>query len=208
LKAALDHRVKNVLATVSAIIEQTHEATTTHADFLAGLSHRIESLASTHLLLSQAEWRGVSLAEIVRREFAPYATGKTTFAGPHVMLRAGAAQAVAMVLHELATNAAKYGGFSTSNGGVLLKWWWLQNGSRGRLAIEWLEMDGPPVADPGRTGYGTSIVRELIPFELGGTVDLVFASTGLRCRLEIPAEWIDGDNRPKGTNTHSVAAPN
>ena len=78
LKAELDHRVKNVLATVSAIIEQTQEANTTHADFVAGLGHRIKSLASTHLLLSQAQWRGVSLAEIIRCEFAPYATDKTS----------------------------------------------------------------------------------------------------------------------------------
>ena len=161
------------------------------------------------MLLSQAQWRGVPFAEIVRCEFAPYATDKTTFGGPGVMLKAEAAQAVAMVLHELTTNAAKYGGFSTRSGGVLLKWWWLRNGSGGRLAIEWQEVGGPPVADPNRSGYGTSIVRELIPFELGGTVDLAFAPDGLRCRLEIPGDWVDGDDPSKEWETHPVvAAPN
>ena len=208
LKAELDHRVKNLLATVSAIIEQTQEATRTHADFVAGLGHRIKSLASTHMLLSQAQWRGVLLAEIVRSEFAPYTTDKTTFGGPAVMLKAEAAQAVAMVLHELTTNAAKYGGFSTRSGGVLLGWRWQRNGSGSRLVIEWHEVGGPPVADPSRSGYGTSIVRELIPFELGGTVDLAFAPDGLRCRLEIHADWIDGDNPSKEWDAHAVVIPN
>ena len=194
LNAELDHRVKNVFATVSAIIEQTREASTTHADFVAGLRHRMKSLATTHELLSQGQLRGVSLAEIVRREFAPYTTDTTTVDGLTVTLKAEAAQAVAMVLHELTTNAAKYGGFSTRCGGVLLRWWWLRNGSRGDLAIEWQEVGGPEVSPPSRAGYGTTIVRELIPFELGGTVNLVFAVGGVRCRLEIPTDWVSGEN--------------
>jgi len=194
LKAELDHRVKNVLATVSAIVEQTHETSNTHADFVAALRHRIESLANTHELLSQGQWRGVSLAEIVRREFAPYATNKTTIDGPSVTLKAEATQAVAMVLHELTTNAAKYGGLSARGGGVLLRWRWLRNGSGARLAIEWQEAAGPQVAPPSRSGYGMSIVREVIPFELGGSVDLEFTADGVRCRLEIPAGWVSKED--------------
>ena len=133
LNAELDHRVKNVLATVSAIITQTQEASSSHADFVAGLNRRITSLARTHELLSQSNWRGVSLAEIVRREFAPYATGNAEVGGPSVTLKAEATQAVATVLHELTTNAAKYGAFSNRSGRVLLRWRWLQNGSHGRL---------------------------------------------------------------------------
>jgi PAS domain S-box-containing protein len=194
LKAELDHRVKNVLATVSAIVDQTQETSDTQAGFVSALSHRIKCLASTHELLSQGQWRGVSLAEIVRREFAPYATSKTTIDGPGVTLKAEATQAVAMVLHELTTNAAKYGGLSARGGGVLLRWRWLLNGSGARLAIEWQEVGGPKVAPPSRSGYGTSIVREVIPFELRGSVDLVFAADGVRCRLEIPAEWVSDEN--------------
>jgi PAS domain S-box-containing protein len=193
LKAELDHRVKNVLATVGAIVDQTQEASNTHADFAAALRHRIKSLANTHELLSQGQWRGASLAEIVRREFAPYTTNKTTIDGPSVTLRAEATQAVAMVLHELTTNAAKYGGLSARGGGVLLRWRWLRNGLGARLAIEWQEVGGPRVAPPSRSGYGTSIVREVIPFELGGSVDLEFAAEGVRCRLEIPAEWASNE---------------
>ena len=143
--AELDHRVKNVLATVSAIVTQTQDAGSSLADFVTALDSRIKSLARTHELLSQSHWSGVSLAEIARREFAPYAADNVEIDGPSVTLKAEAAQAMAMVLHELTTNAAKYGAFSDRNGRVSLRWRWLRNGSTGRLAIEWQEIGGPPV---------------------------------------------------------------
>jgi PAS domain S-box-containing protein len=189
LNAELDHRVKNVLATVSAIIAQTQEASGSRADFVTGLNSRISSLARTHELLSESNWCGASLAEIVRREFAPYTRGNTEASGPSVTLKAEATQAVATVLHELTTNAAKYGALSNGSGRVSVQWRWLQNGSHDRLLIEWQETGGPPVLAPSRSGYGTSIIRELIPFELGGEGELSFAPNGTRCRLEIPGEW-------------------
>ena len=141
-------------------------------------------------MLSQSNWAGVSLTEIVRREFAPYATDNVEIGGPNVTLTAEAAQAVATVIHELTTNAAKYGAFSNGSGRVLLRWGWMRNGSHGRLAINWRETGGPPILTTNRASYGTSIIRELIPFELGGTVDLTLACDGVHCRLEIPREWI------------------
>jgi two-component sensor histidine kinase len=190
LVAELDHRVKNVLATVSAIVTQTQDANSSLADFVAALDCRIKSLARTHELLSESNWRGVSLAEIAQREFAPYVADNIEVSGPRVTLKAEATQAVAMVLHELTTNAAKYGAFSDRSGRVLLRWRRLRNGARGRLAIEWQEINGPPVPARSQSGYGTSIIRELVPFELGGAAELVFAPDGVKCRLEIPAEWI------------------
>jgi PAS domain S-box-containing protein len=190
LNAELDHRVKNVLATVSAIITQPPKAGSSLADFVAGLDGRIKSLARTHELLSENQWQDVSLKDIIQREIAPYAAGNATILGPSVTLKAEAAQALATVLHELATNAAKYGAFSKPSGQLIVRWCWLR--SHGWVAIQWQESGGPAVSTPSQFGYGTSIVRELIPFELGGTVDLAFASDGLQCRLEIPSEWITG----------------
>jgi len=193
LNAELDHRVKNVLATVSAIITQTPKAGISLADFVAAFDGRIKSLARTHELLSDNHWQDVSLAEVVRREIAPYAAGNATILGPGVTLKPAAAQAVATVLHELATNAAKYGAFSRPSGRLFVGWGWLNNGSHDRLAIQWQESSGPAVSIPRQTGFGTSVIRELIPFELGGTVDLTFASNGLQCRLEIPSDWVSSD---------------
>jgi two-component sensor histidine kinase/integral membrane sensor domain MASE1 len=192
LNAELDHRAKNLLATVGAIITQTQNGNSSMIDFVSALDKRIASLARVHELLSCNRWQGVSLREIVGREFAPYAADNITIKGPNVMLIAEAVQPLAMVLHELTTNAAKYGAFSNRSGRVLLRWWW-HNGTQDRLAIDWRESGGPAVASPSRYGYGTSIVRELIPFELGGEVDLIFAIDGLRCRMEVPGEWISSN---------------
>ena len=148
-------------------------------------------MARTHELLSQNRWAGVSLRDIVRRALEPYKAGNVEFDGPRVMLTAEAAQAMAMVLHELTTNAAKHGALSHRGGRVQLRWWWLRNGSSGRLAIKWQEMGGPAVPAPHRTGYGTSVIRELVPFELDGKVELDFAPDGVRCRIEIPKECLN-----------------
>ena len=195
LNAELDHRVKNVLATVCATIAQTQQATTSRADLVTRLNSRISSLARTHELLSESSWRGASLAEIVRREIAPYTRGKIEAGGPSVTLEPEATQAAATVLHELTTNAAKYGALSNRTGRVSVRWRWAQNGSRDRLLIEWQETGGPAVCAPSRSGYGTSIIRELIPFELGGAVELSFAAEGIKCRLEIPGEWASKGRR-------------
>jgi PAS domain S-box-containing protein len=190
LNAELDHRVKNVLATVGAIIRHTRHSSPSMADFVTALEQRIESLAGTHELLSHSNWLGVSLAEVIEREFAPYAGDNAAITGPSVTLKAEAAQAVAMVVHELTTNSAKYGAFSRQEGRVRLSWSWPQNGTCEHLLVDWQEIGGPPIGSPPRAGYGTSVIRELIPFELGGAVDLAFAREGVRCRLEIPAEWL------------------
>ena len=206
LNAELDHRVKNVLATVSAIVAQTKEASTPRADFVTRLNNRINSLARTHELLSESSWRGASLAEIVRREIAPYARGNIEASGPSVTLKPEATQAAATVLHELTTNAAKYGALSKRTGRVSVRWRWAQSGSRDRLLIEWQETGGPAVLAPSRSGYGTTVIRELIPFELGGAVELSFAAEGTKCRLEIPGEWTSKGRRKaersiaRGTN--------
>jgi two-component sensor histidine kinase/integral membrane sensor domain MASE1 len=196
LHAELDHRVKNVLATVSTVAARTMDASTSMHHFVASLDGRIRSMARTHELLSAARWQGISVLELVRRELAPYATkGNTDINGPAVMLKAEAGQAMGMVLHELATNAAKYGALSAQNGRVSIRWEHRLNGHpRSHLALEWREVGGPSVVAPENSGFGTSTIRDLIPYEFGGTVDLAFAPSGVGCRLELPANWLTYSN--------------
>jgi two-component sensor histidine kinase len=101
-----------------------------------------------------------------------------------------------MVLHELATNAAKYGAFSTEQGHVSIWWGRQMNGHPPCLVLEWHEIGGPPVVAPDKSSFGTSTIRDLIPYEFGGTVDLVFAPEGVRCRLQLPADWLSNDSEP------------
>ena len=107
------------------------------------------------------------------------------------MFRPHAAQSVAMVFHELSTNAAKYGALSSPYGRLSVRWQWLPNDAgQGRAAIEWEESGGPVVSGSELPGLGMEIIRELIPHETGGTVDLTFPSAGVRCRLELPADSV------------------
>jgi len=192
LNAELDHRVKNALATVTAVISHTQQGSRSVADFAAALEGRIRSMAATHELLSSRHWQELSLIELIRRELAPYAASKNTeISGPTVLLKPEAGQALAMVLHELATNAAKYGALSTNKGRVLIRWDRPLNGRPlSSLVLEWREIGGPRVDAPGKSSYGASTIHDLIPYEFGGTVDLVFAPEGVRCRLELPGDWL------------------
>ena len=187
----LDHRVKNVLARVAVVAMFTRESSSSMDEFAQALNRRIQSMADAHALLSQSRWRGVGLTDLVHRQLAPYSTNaNTTIGGPDVTLTATATQAVAMVLHELVTNAVKYGALSTSGGRVSVSWDRRQNGDgRTLVVIEWRELGGPPIMVPIQSGYGTSLIRDLIPHELGGAADLEFASDGVCCRVEIPIEW-------------------
>ena len=211
LLAELDHRVKNALATVSAVVSQTGQGSRSVADFVAALGGRIRSMATSHELLSSRRWQGVSLTELVRRELAPYATRyNNEINGPSILLKPEAGQAMAVVLHELATNAAKYGALSTKDGRVSIRWDRHLNGHpRSHLVFEWQEIGGPPVVALGKSSYGTSTIRDLIPYEFGGTVDLVLAPEGVRCRLELPADWLGNQHiepeKPEFETGHRLA---
>jgi len=158
-------------------------------------------LANTHALLSRSRWQGVDLGELVRSELAFCTKDESAvIRGPAVVLAAEATQPVAIVLHELATNAAKYGALSHSHGRVTVRWRTQSNGSSGgKLVLEWRETGGPPLAVPNAPGFGTSVIRDLIPYELGGAVDYELAPEGARCKLEIPAKWLSVHTRTRRT---------
>jgi two-component sensor histidine kinase len=121
------------------------------------------------------------------------------------LLTAEATQAIAIVLHELVTNASKYGALSTPLGRITVRWDW--RGAKEGLSLEWIEANGPAVAVPSQTGYGIRAIQRLIPHELGGTVDLTFEASGLRCRIELPSECIRRDRQPTPSLKVLEAAP-
>jgi two-component sensor histidine kinase len=190
LMGELEHRVKNTLAVVAAVIERAHDKTKSIDDFVASLRGRIRSMAGTQNLLSESHWRGVDLASLIRAELEPYASGtNTTVEGPAVHLTPTASHGLAMVFHELATNAAKYGALSQEAGSVSVRWTLPAERIPGAmLRIEWEEAGGPEVAVPARKGYGTSVIRDLVTYGHDGRVDLVFAASGVRCTFELPVD--------------------
>jgi two-component sensor histidine kinase len=187
LIAELDHRVKNNLAQVSAVVTATRQGTGSIDDFVRSLGGRIQSMAAAHTLLSKSGWQNVGLDALVRTELAPYATGANiTVSGTDVMLTSDETQALGKVLHELVTNAAKYGALSIPGGQVSVSWDRNLNEQAAILILEWREHGGPPVASRVQSSYGTDLIRKLIPHELGGTVELVFAAEGVSCRVAVP----------------------
>ena len=189
LIAELDHRVKNILARVAATFASTRQGSRSIDDFDRSLGGRIQSMASAHTLLSQSGWQNVGLEALVRTELAPYMTDTNVrINGADVMLTSAETQALAMVLHELATNAAKYGALSNPDGQVSVSWGRKPSEQAATLILEWRERGGPPVPSEARSSYGTNLIRNLIPHELGGTVDLVFAAEGVNCKIELPIE--------------------
>jgi PAS domain S-box-containing protein len=187
LVAELDHRVKNILAEVAVVAVSTRQGNHSIDGFLRSLDGRIQSMAAAHTLLSKSGWQSVGLDALVRNQLAPYATDTNiTISGTDIMLTAAETQAVAKVLHELATNAAKHGALSIPGGHVSVNWDRKPSGDGTNLMLVWQELDGPAVKPDAQSGYGTDLIRNLIPHELGGKVDLVFASDGVSCRIEIP----------------------
>ena len=195
LVAELDHRVKNVLARVGVVAMYTRQGSSTIDEFVQALDQRIQSMAVAHASLSKVNWQGVRVADTVRYQLAPYATNaNTTACGPDIALTAAATEALAMVLHELVTNASKYGALSVPEGRVSVSWETRNGGDAATvLTIVWRETGGPPVLAPPQNGYGTSLICDLIPHELGGTVDLAFSSEGVSCTIGIPLKTAMAD---------------
>jgi len=187
LAREVDHRAKNMLAVVLSVLRLTRADTT--PEFIAAVEGRIHALAATHNLLSATRWEGANLRQIVDEELAPYRTDRQdrlVTAGPAVVLLPAAAQAMALALHELATNAAKYGALAAAAGKLRLVW----TIGEEALKLEWTETGGPPATTPSSLGFGLSIVRSSIESQFRGAVTYDWQREGLFCKLSIPRAQI------------------
>jgi PAS domain S-box-containing protein len=193
LVAELAHRIKNTFALVLAIAEQTRRTVSSPDAFHAVFRDRLAALARAHDALRRGGDTGTTLEAVAREALAPYGGGAARVAvvGPEVRLSSGAAVALGMAFHELATNAAKHGALSVPGGRVRLCWGAAETDGDGARWHEvlWEESGGPPVAEaPARRGFGTRLLERGLAAQIGGAVSLDFASSGLRCRIRIPAE--------------------
>lgn len=182
----LDHRVKNTLATVLALCEQTMAASDTLLEFKLAYTSRLQAMASTHRALSWQNWRGVPLEEMLGIALEPYVQGddeRVTTEGEHLFLPARMTTPFGMLLNELATNAIKHGALSRHAGKIDARWRLEQDGN---LEFVWTERGGPPAAAPHESGFGLRLVRGLIEHELDGEVTFDFEPEGLRIRLRVP----------------------
>jgi two-component sensor histidine kinase/CheY-like chemotaxis protein len=174
-----------VVAVVQSIMRLTRAEDM--ESYVAAVDGRIRALSNAHKLLSRSRWEGADLQKLADEEFAPYRTDgveRISINGPAVLLQPNTAQTLALALHELATNAAKYGALSAVSGRVRLEWA-LQPGS---LELDWVETGGPEVGQPMNRGYGMRVVTMGIESQLGGSVHFDWNRAGLRCKLSIPRD--------------------
>lgn len=176
----LDHRLKNTLQIVQALIRQSLRGAENVDDARAAIEERLKALASAHGMLTRRHWGALDLRQLVAEALQSYGEERRTMDGPAVALDPQTAVAFAMALHELATNAVKYGALSVDAGRVAVSW----TLDEARLRVEWRERNGPPVTPPTRRGFGTMMLERALASELGGVVSLAFEPTGLVCRID------------------------
>lgn len=174
----LNHRVKNSLATVQSIAHQTLRDSLPISEARDLLTSRLLSLSAAHDVLTRESWEGADLGEVVAAALRPYDAARHSAQGPHHRIGPQTALALSMALHELATNALKYGALSGSEGRISIAW---EVQHDGQLVLTWREEGGPPVVPPSRTGFGSRLLRQGLGVELGGPADLRFEPTGLVC---------------------------
>jgi two-component sensor histidine kinase len=185
----LNHRIKNTLATVHAIAEQTLRSAKVEAGTRRNLAERLLALSEAHDVLVSENWAGADLDLIVRRTLAPHEqSGRTIHIdGPETRVSPQQAVSLSLALHELATNAVKYGALSTETGSLSVTWnLVLDEQGRRNLILLWQEAGGPSVREPTETGFGTRLILHHFGRESGGSARLDFQPEGLRCVIELP----------------------
>jgi PAS domain S-box-containing protein len=183
LVGELNHRVKNTLAIVQSLTLQSFRSSIPAADSIARFQGRLEALASAHNLLTYKNWDSASIEEVARAALAPFCSAnRCEISGPDVDVAPQTAVSLALALHELGTNASKYGAFSNDRGRIRVCW----SIEGEQLRLQWRERDGPPVSVPDHRGFGTRMIERTLASEFGGTVKLDFAPEGLTCTVVAP----------------------
>jgi two-component sensor histidine kinase len=179
-----DHRTKNLLALAQATVHLTNGETA--AELKSAIEGRLRALANAHTLLAQSRWAGADLRNLALEELSPYCAedddgSRAMIDGPSLMLEQQQAQAIALALHELTTNAVKYGALSIPSGRISLTW---RQQSINRLAVRWVETSGPPVTPPTRQGFGTRVMKRICE-QLNGDLKFDWRADGLICDIVI-----------------------
>jgi light-regulated signal transduction histidine kinase (bacteriophytochrome)/ActR/RegA family two-component response regulator len=189
LMLELDHRVKNTIANIQALVLRTSRSAESLTGFVQGLDGRIRSMAKSHSLLSQSRWEGVSIDRLLREELDAYTLEhlKVDLSGVNVMLTPKSALSLSLAVHELATNAAKFGAFSRPTGRVAVHWTRTEDGG---IDLCWTEMGGPPVALPTHAGFGTTLIERALAMETGGRATLQYLKAGVVCQIFLPASSV------------------
>ena len=206
LTRELNHRVKNTLANVLSIVSLTRRRAESLDEFAEGIDNRIRALSATHDLLTQSDWGTTPIASVVKVELAPYADDadhELEIEGPPVELAPNDALSLGLAIHELATNASKYGALSCSGGKVSVRWDLV---SDALARIRWAESGGPEVGAPTKRGFGTDLIEKIVAHELRHPVELDFDPAGVRCTLLVPvrepSEFELRSQRPAATRGH------
>jgi PAS domain S-box-containing protein len=185
----LHHRVRNNLATVQALLGATGRAAATIDEFRDAFLARIIALGNTHTLLTDDYWPTASLADMLKREIAPFDdpnSQRITLHGPPIQLSVDLAVPVGMAVHELASNAVKHGALSVESGRVTVSWAVANKHNRRTLHLEWVETGGPPLRTPGDKGFGSTLLQRVLPKQCNAEVQLEFEEAGVRFRLRAP----------------------
>ena len=195
----LDHRVKNTIANIQALVLQTSRSAESLTGFVQGLDGRIRSMAKSHSLLSQSRWEGVSIERLLHEELAAFSVEnlRVQISGRTVMLAPKAALSLSLAVHELATNAAKFGAFSQPSGRVSVRWILTKDGG---IKLCWSELGGPPVTPPTRVGFGTTLIERALAMETGGRASVHYHETGVICEVFLPSSSVLPDVVPKAAD--------
>ncbi len=204
LVAELDHRIKNVLAAVQSLALQSARRAASLEGFLKTFTGRLKAMASAHQLLTATRWRGADLRNIAAAELGGLAPGQTRWEGPDVALTPRAANALSLALHELATNAIKFGALSVEAGRVDVRW---RERPGGGLELEWAESEGPVVPTPTRTGFGSTLLEKVTGRELGGSVKIDYRREGVRATLTASADALARFAAPEAAPEAEPPAP-